>query len=86
MKESSLLGTYRSLARILDRVFGEVEGYLRPGVTTAELDEMAEIQILHARVQSSFKGHRGYPAFITASVNEETMNGLPGPRELKSGD
>ncbi len=57
-----------------------------PGRTTAELDAGAE-EIIRARgATPAFKGYHGFPASICASVNDEIVHGIPGPRELREGD
>lgn len=58
----------------------------RPGITTGRLDEIAEEFIRSQGAEPAFKGYYGYPASICASVNEEVVHGIPGPRELKEGD
>jgi methionyl aminopeptidase len=64
----------------------------RPGVTTAELDRLAEEHILARGATPAFKGYRvpgvgtPYPASICASVNEEVVHGIPGDRRLVEGD
>jgi len=58
-----------------------------PGVTTAELDELAEKTIVDAGAVPAFKGYHGYPASICASINEEVIHGIPsGRRTLNEGD
>src|SRR5690242_18903047 len=58
-----------------------------PGVTTAELDAIAEAEIRAAGATPSFKGYHGYPATICTSVNEEIVHGIPSPRRrLRDGD
>ena len=59
---------------------------VRPGVTTAELDAIAEDHIRSSGAVPSFKGYRGFPASICASVNEELVHGIPGQRVLREGD
>src|ERR1700729_4638609 len=64
-----------------------VAGAVRPGVTTAELDALAEREIRAAGAIPSFKGYHGYPATICASVNNEIVHGIPSPsRRLREGD
>jgi len=57
-----------------------------PGVTTRELDAIAEQQIRRAGGEPSFKNYRGYPASLCASVNSEVVHGIPGSRVLAEGD
>jgi methionyl aminopeptidase len=71
------------VARTLDRLREAVA----PGVTTADLDVIAERTIREQGGTPSFLGYRGYPASICASVNEEIVHGIPRPtKKLKRGD
>ncbi|MBM3942846.1 MAG: type I methionyl aminopeptidase [SAR202 cluster bacterium] len=71
-------------------VVGEVIQMLRrsvePGITTKELDNIAYKEIVRQGAKPTFKGYRGFPASICASVNEEIVHGIPGKRVLKEGD
>lgn len=58
----------------------------QPGVTTLELDKIAEEYILAHDGKPSCKGYHGFPGSICASVNEEVVHGIPGKRKLKNGD
>lgn len=58
----------------------------RPGVTTGELNAFAEAFFESHGAEPAFKGYKGYPASICTSVNEEVVHGIPGRRELASGD
>ena len=82
MREANLI-----VWAVLNRI-GEMIG---PGITTGELDKVAEKMISDAKAKPAFKGYRmrnnkPYPACICASVNEEVVHGIPGPRALKEGD
>jgi methionyl aminopeptidase len=78
MREAGLV-----VARTLDVVAAAVH----PGVTTAELDALAEREIRAAGATPSFLGYHGYPATICTSVNEEIVHGIPTPaRRLNEGD
>ena len=57
-----------------------------PGVTTKELDTIANAAIRNAGAKPAFLGYRGYPATLCISVNEEVVHGIPGKRKLKEGD
>jgi len=63
-----------------------LESAIRPGVTTGELDKIADEFIRSQGGIPSFKNYRGYPAAICASVNEEVIHGIPGLRKLRDGD
>jgi methionyl aminopeptidase len=58
----------------------------RPGVTTAELDALADELIRSRGGVPTFKGYRGYPASICTSPNDMVVHGIPGPRALEEGD
>src|SRR5262245_24368773 len=59
---------------------------VRPGVSTARLDELAEAFIRDHGARPAFRGYRGFPASICPSINEEVVHGIPGPRTLAEGD
>jgi methionyl aminopeptidase len=67
-------------------VLAELAGLVVPGVTTADLDQAAERLVRAAGAEPAFKGYRGYPATLCASVNEQVVHGIPGPRALVEGD
>ncbi|HEX2089585.1 MAG TPA: type I methionyl aminopeptidase [Actinomycetota bacterium] len=72
----------RVVARTMDRLLEEV----RPGITTAELDGIAEKSIRGEGCLPSFKGYRGFPASICTSLNDEVVHGIPGSRVVGEGD
>ncbi|MDQ6810544.1 MAG: type I methionyl aminopeptidase [Actinomycetota bacterium] len=72
--------------RILVQTLRLLEGKIRPGVSTAELDEAAERFIRSRGGAPTFKGYRGFPASICASPNEMVVHGIPGPYRVKPGD
>ena len=78
------------LMRIAGEIVGETHKYLipyiKPGITTKELDELAYNFIISKHATPSFKGYDGYPGSICTSVNEEVVHGIPGNRKLKEGD
>ena len=77
----------RRAGRIVARTIDEVTAAVRPGRTTADLDEVAEKVILDEGATPSFKGYRGFPASICASLNQEVVHGIPSPkRKLSDGD
>jgi methionyl aminopeptidase len=63
-----------------------VRELIRPGMTTRELDRLVEGYIRERGGRPAFKGYRGFPASVCASVNEEVVHGIPGDRELREGD
>jgi len=76
----------RVSAQLVAMTLREMGRNLRPGITTAELDRIAESFIRDHGARPAFKGYRGFPASICPSVNEEVVHGIPGPRELREGD
>ncbi len=76
----------RRAGLVAGRALREAANAVKPGVTTRELDKIAEAAIRKAGGIPTFIGYRGYPATICASINEEVVHGIPGPRKLKPGD
>lgn len=63
-----------------------LEKYIKPGITTKELDRLAEDFIIKSGATPSFKNLYGFPGSICISINEEVVHGIPGTRKLKNGD
>lgn len=76
----------REAGKIVALTRQELEKHIRPGITTKELDAIAEAVIRKHGAIPSFKGYNGFPGSICASVNEELVHGIPGGRVLKEGD
>jgi methionyl aminopeptidase len=77
----------RAANRLVAQVLGELAGAVRAGVTTAELDAMAEELVRAAGAEPAFKGYRGFPATLCASINQEVVHGIPSAsRTLRPGD
>lgn len=86
IKTADEIALMRENNRILAQLFEFITPLVQPGITTAELDREAENFILSCGAKPAFKGYRGFPATICASINEEVVHGFPGPRQLKEGD
>ena len=71
---------------IVAEVFERLKGMIAPGITTKELDQVAEEYILLKGARPAFKGYRGFPATLCISINEEVVHGIPSQRRLKEGD
>jgi methionyl aminopeptidase len=72
---------------IVADVLKQVSAVVRPGVSTKEIDTIAEEQILRAGGRPAFKGYKGYPASVCTSINEEIVHGIPREdRVLREGD
>src|SRR5512142_987155 len=76
----------RPANRLVAAVLRDLRAAVRPGVTTGELDALAEKWIRDGGGQPAFKGYHGYPATICASVNEQVIHGIPSTRPLVDGD
>jgi methionyl aminopeptidase len=86
IKTPDEIATMRRAGLVVARTLELLRAAARPGVTTAELDRLAEDSIRSAGAVPSFKGYLGFPASICASVNDEIVHGIPGPRVLAAGD
>jgi methionyl aminopeptidase len=92
IKSPAELLLMREAGKILARTLGAVREAAKPGVTTAELDKVAADTLRKLGSYSPFVNYpdrtrkHPYPASINASVNEELVHGLPGPRRLEEGD
>src|SRR5690606_34294399 len=76
----------REAGRIVALTHEELKKHIQPGITTKELDEIAEKFIRSMGATPSFKGYNGFKGSICTSVNEELVHGIPGKRVLKEGD
>jgi len=86
-RSASELERMREAGRLVGEVLTELIAHVAPGVTTADLDALAEKRIARAGAVPAFKGYHGYPATICASINEEVIHGIPsGRRVLNEGD
>lgn len=86
IKSKRELALMRHAGRVVAEVLRELENAIRPGITTLELDRIAERYIKKANCLPAFKGYHGFPASICASVNEEVVHGIPSLRRLIEGD
>ncbi len=76
----------RATGRIIAAIMAELRGAVRPGITTAEIDQLCVAALKRYGAKSSSLGYRGYPASLCTSVNEEVVHGIPGKRVLQEGD
>ena len=77
----------REAGRLVGEVLTELASKVAPGISTGDLDAMAEARIRRAGATPAFKGYHGYPAAICASINDEVIHGIPsGRRLLQEGD
>jgi methionyl aminopeptidase len=87
LKSASELALMREAGRIVAEVLSRVEETVAPGISTADLEAIAEEIIVgkHGAIPS-FKGYRGFPGMVCASLNEEIVHGIPGQRVMHQGD
>lgn len=76
----------RAASRIVAEVLAAARDWVKPGVSTGELDRRAEELIRSRGATPSFKGYLGYPASICVAINEQVVHGIPGDRVLVEGD
>lgn len=86
VKSEQEIDLMRTAGRIVAEVLEILSKHIRPGVTTGELDAIAEREVNRLGGTPSFKGYRGYPACLCTSVNDEIVHGIPGKRVLNEGD
>lgn len=74
-------------SRIVAEILLELRELVRDGITTGDIDKLAEEKTLKRNAKPAFKGYRGYPASICISINQEVVHGIPSPkRVVKNGD
>ena len=71
---------------IVADILNELRGMVKPGITTMALNRYSEELVLRKGAKPAFKGYRGYPFSLCASVNSEVVHGMPSNRVLKTGD
>ena len=86
-RSAAELQRLREANQLVAQVLQRLRKAVAPGVTTADLDALAEREIRAAGAVPAFKGYKGYPASICASVNEQVVHGIPSSRDvLREGD
>lgn len=86
LKSQLELDVMRKGGRILASTMDVLIDKIRPGITTRELDETAEDNLRAHNAIPAFKGYRGYPCCICASINSEVVHGIPSEKKLIEGD
>ena len=86
LRDRTEIEAIRSAAQIVGRTLILLRGTVRAGITTRELDEIAEAYIRSQGGEPAFKGYRGFPATICPSVNDEVVHAIPGEVALREGD
>lgn len=72
--------------RIVSEILEDLKTFVRPGISTKDIERFAEEKISVKGGTPAFKGYRGYPASICASVNNQVVHGIPSQLRLSSGD
>ncbi|MBK9705440.1 MAG: type I methionyl aminopeptidase [Acidobacteria bacterium] len=85
-KSRSEIERMRRAGQVVAETLRDLRKMVEPGVTTRELDAHAEQKIRSSGAYPTFKGYRGFPASICASVNDEVVHGIPSDRRLRDGD
>jgi methionyl aminopeptidase len=85
LKTSAELAAMRKAGHLAAETINAVAAAVKPGITTAELDRLAEAHIRRGGGVPSFKNYRGYPASICASIDDEVVHGIPSARALQEG-
>ena len=86
LKSKREMQIIQEAAEILKKIFVKVKPMVKPGVTTDEMDQLAEKIIRECGGTPAFKGYRGFSKTACISINEEVVHGIPGPRRLVEGD
>src|SRR3982751_4026949 len=76
----------RAAGQLVGKVLAHLKTLVEPGITTIELDRVAEKLIRDGGALPTFKGYNGFPYSICASVNEQVVHGFPSDYKLKEGD
>jgi methionyl aminopeptidase len=86
LKSKRELEIMKASCRIVAEVLRILRAECGPGITTRDLDRLAEEETLKRRAKPAFKGYRGFPGSLCTSINQEVVHGIPGPRVLEEGD
>jgi len=86
LKTQDEIAVMAQASHVVAEVLAVLRKAVRPGITTDELDRMAEEEIRSRGARPAFKGYRSYPKTLCASVNEQVVHGIPSKRMLKEGD
>lgn len=86
LKTPAEIDVMAAASRVVAEALDIVKEAVRPGISTNELDAIAEKEIRARGAVPAFKGYRNYPKTLCASVNEQVVHGIPSGRKLKDGD
>jgi len=86
LKSNEEIEKMTKASKIVAEVLFVLKEMIKPGVTTLDLDKIAEEKIRGFGAVPAFKGYRGFPATVCTSINEEVVHGIPSTRSLEEGD
>jgi len=86
IRSADEIARIRAAALVVHDVLAEIERMVAPGLTTGEIDRLAEARLEERGALPAFKGYHGFPASICISVNDEVVHGIPSRRRLEAGD
>ncbi len=86
IKSPKEIAIMRQAGKIVATVLQRLREEINPGIKTSQLDLLAANELKKYRAKASFKGYRGFPAYLCVSVNDEIVHGIPGERRLSEGD
>ena len=85
-RSRSEIDKLRRVNQLVARILAELRQMAAPGVTTQQMDALAEARVREAGAEPAFKGYHGYPSTLCLSVNEAVVHGIPSDRKLVDGD
>jgi len=86
LKSEREIELIREACKIVSATLSALKDIVKPGVTTKELDKLADEFVRKSHAEPAFKGYRGYPASLCTSINEVVIHGIPSNTKLKEGD
>jgi len=87
IKSSREIKLMKKSSRIVGTVLREINDFVKPGMSTKDLDDFAEKRIREMGAVPSFKGYHGFPSSICSSINNEVVHGIPNKNKIiKDGD
>jgi methionyl aminopeptidase len=86
IKTKEDISRLRQSSLLVGKTLAEIARHIKPGISTKELDVIAEEYIRDSGAKPAFKGYGGFPGTLCISINDEVVHGIPGKRTLKDGD
>jgi len=86
LKSANEIAILRECNQIVVDILNTLKRHCHPGVTTLELDKIAEDLTLKHKARAAFKGYNGFPATLCTSVNHQVVHGIPSRQVLREGD